>query len=46
VDALLLRTYLRAMANAGRFSLGLSPKRPSVAPAVKRSSDKLLASGR
>jgi hypothetical protein len=46
VDASMLRTYLRAMANAGRFSLGLSPKRPSMMPSVKRSSDRLLASGR
>jgi nonribosomal peptide synthetase MxcG len=44
VDASMLRTYLRAMANAGRFSLGLSPKRPSMMPSVKRSSDRLLAS--
>jgi amino acid adenylation domain-containing protein/thioester reductase-like protein len=46
VDAGLLGTYLRAMADAGRFALGPSPKRLSVAPTIRRSSDKLLAVGR
>jgi hypothetical protein len=46
VDASLLATYLRALAEAGRFALGPSPKRSSAQPAARRSSDKLFAAGR
>jgi myxalamid-type nonribosomal peptide synthetase MxaA len=46
VDASMLATYLRALGDAGRFALGPSPKRSSVQPAARRSSDKLLAAGR
>jgi amino acid adenylation domain-containing protein/thioester reductase-like protein len=44
-EAPLLATYLRALSDAGRFALGMSPKRSSVAPSARRSSDKFLAIG-
>ena len=44
IDAQLLGTYMRALADAGRFALGPSPKRSSATPSGRRSSDKLLAS--
>jgi thioester reductase-like protein len=43
IDAPLLATYLRSMADAGRFALGLLPKRTSVFPSPRASSDKLPA---
>ncbi len=38
IDAQLVATYLRSTGDAGRFSLGPSPKRSSVVPSVRRSS--------
>ena len=46
IDAPLLATYLRALADTGRFALGPSPKRTSALPASRRSFDKLFAVGR
>jgi amino acid adenylation domain-containing protein/thioester reductase-like protein len=46
IDARLLSAYLRALADAGRFWLGPSPKRSSIVPPSARSSGQFLATVR
>jgi amino acid adenylation domain-containing protein/thioester reductase-like protein len=46
IDAKLLSAYLRALADAGRFWLGPSPKRSSIVPPSARSSGQFVALGR
>jgi amino acid adenylation domain-containing protein/thioester reductase-like protein len=46
IDAHLLSTYLRAMADAGRFPLGRSPRVSSGVPSSRRSQDKFPVVGR